>query len=137
MNPDLLLAPLVASGLWLTLGEEKGFAMINITKERKLITLINIFTVLPKKQAELITLLTRATESAVRHVLGFISASLHRSLDGTKVAMYAQWRSVEDYDAMRRNAAASPFLQQALAMATFAPGMYEVVDTFTADEQTA
>lgn len=56
---------------------------------------------------------------------------------GTKVAMYAQWRSVEDYDAMRRNAAASPFLQKALAIATFDPGMYEIVDTFTAVEQRA
>jgi hypothetical protein len=31
----------------------------------------------------------------VRHAAGFISARLHRSLDGTKVTMYAQWRSVE------------------------------------------
>jgi heme-degrading monooxygenase HmoA len=41
-------------------------------------------------------LLARATETSVRHMPGFISATLHRSLDGTKVAMYAQWRSVDD-----------------------------------------
>ena len=51
--------------------------------------------------------------------------------------MYAQWRSIEDYEAMRKNAAVSPFLQQALAIAAFAPGMYEVVDTFVAPKQTA
>jgi hypothetical protein len=68
----------------------------------------------------------------VRHARGFISASLHRSLDGTKVTMYAQWRSVEDCQAMRENPAPLPYLQQALAIAKFDPGMYEVVETFSA-----
>jgi hypothetical protein len=57
----------------------------------------------PKDQQKLIELLARATESSVRHALGFISASRHRGLDGTKVTMYAQWRSIEDYQAMREN----------------------------------
>jgi hypothetical protein len=60
----------------------------------------------------------------------FISASLHRSLDGAKVAMYAQWRSVEDYQAMRKNAATIPYMEQALTLAKFESGMYEVVETF-------
>ena len=109
--------------------------MITITKGRKIITLINVFTVAPAKQQKLITLLTRATDSSVREVPGFISASLHRGLDGTKVTMYAQWRSIEDYQAMRQNAAAVPYLQQALAIATFDPGMYDVVETFVASEK--
>jgi len=45
--------------------------------------------------------------------------------------MYAQWRSVEDYQAMRENPAPLPYLQQALAMARFEPGMYEVVEIFS------
>ena len=93
--------------------------MTTITKDRKLITFINVFTVDPEKQQQLVDLLTQATESSVRHVPGFISASLHRSLDGTKVAMYAQWHSIEDYQAMRAN-----------ALAKFDPGMYEVVESF-------
>jgi hypothetical protein len=44
--------------------------------------------------------------------------------------MYAQWRSVEDYQAMRNNPTTLPFLQRALAFATFEPSMYEVVETF-------
>jgi len=44
--------------------------------------------------------------------------------------MYAQWRSVEDYQAMRENPAPLPYLQQALAIARFEPGMYEVVEIF-------
>jgi quinol monooxygenase YgiN len=94
------------------------------------VTLINVFTVEPAKQQQLIELLTAATEGSVRHAAGFISARLHRSLDGTKVTMYAQWRSNEDYQAMRGDSAALPYLQQALAIARLEPGMYEVVQTF-------
>ena len=67
--------------------------MPTISKESKLLTLINIFTVEPAKQRELVDLLIGATETSVRHITGFVSATLNRSLDGTKVAMYAQWRS--------------------------------------------
>jgi quinol monooxygenase YgiN len=105
--------------------------MTTISPSRKLVTLINVFTVEPANQERLLDLLVRATETSVRHTPGFISASLHRGLDGTKVTMYAQWRSVEDYEAMRRNPAPLPYLQQALAIAMFDPGMYEVVETFT------
>ena len=104
--------------------------MITVSKDNKLLTLINVFSVEAARQQELVELLSQATESSVRHVSGFVSASLHRSLDGTKVVMYAQWRSVEDYQAMRNNPTTSPFLRRALAFATFEPGMYEVVETF-------
>ena len=96
------------------------------------IILINIFTVEPCKQQELVDLLTQATDVSVRHASGFISASLHRSLDGTKVTMYAKWRSEEDYQAMRKDPTPLPFLQRALAIAKLEPGMYEVVRTFSA-----
>jgi quinol monooxygenase YgiN len=105
--------------------------MTTISPSRKLVTLINVFTVEPANQRQLLELLSRATETSVRHAPGFISASLHRGLDGTKVTMYAQWRSVEDYQAMRENPAPLPFLQQALAIARFDPGMYEVIETYS------
>jgi quinol monooxygenase YgiN len=105
--------------------------MTTISPSRKLVTLINVFTVEPANQQRLLDLLARATETSVRHAAGFISASLHRGLDGTKVTMYAQWRSIEDYDAMRQNPAPLPYFQQALAIAKFDPGMYDVVETFS------
>ncbi len=104
--------------------------MPTISKGSQLLTLINVFSVEPANQEELLNLLIEATRTSVRYVEGFVSASLHRSLDGTKVAMYAQWRSVEDYQAMRSNPTASPYLQKALALARFELGMYEVVETF-------
>lgn len=104
--------------------------MITIAKGTGYVTLINVFTVQPENQQELIGLLTQATELSVRSKPGFISASLHRSLNGTKVTMYAQWRSAQDYQAMRDDPAPLPYLQRALAIAKFDPGMYEVVETF-------
>ena len=94
------------------------------------ITLINVFTVEPANQQRLIELLTAATEHSVRYAPGFMSARLHRSLDGAKVTMYAQWRSRADYEAMRADPAPLPYLQQALQIAKFEPGMYEVIGTF-------
>jgi quinol monooxygenase YgiN len=105
--------------------------MTTISLSPKLVTLINVFTVEPANQQQLLDLLARATENSVRNAPGFISSSLHRGLDGTKVTMYAQWRSVEDYQAMRENPAPLPYLQQALAIARFEPGMYEVVEIFS------
>ena len=105
--------------------------MTQITKENNVLTLINIFNVEPINQQRLIDLLILATNNSVRMITGFISSSLHRSLDGTKVTMYAQWRSLEDYQNMRNNSVASPYLNQALEIAKFEPGMYEVVETFS------
>jgi quinol monooxygenase YgiN len=101
-----------------------------ISKGDRVATVINVFTVVPEDQARLVELLTSATQSSVRHVPGFLSAALHRSLDGTKVTMYAQWRTVEDYQRMRSRSDTSPFLAEAISIATFDPGLYEVVELF-------
>jgi hypothetical protein len=61
---------------------------------------------------------------------GFVSAALHRSTDGTRVTMYAQWLSEADYrryQAMLADPAAAPYVPRALAIATFEPRMFEVV----------
>lgn len=106
---------------------------MNIAAENNYLTLINVFTVSPSDQQKLVDLLILATEESVTKITGFIAASLHKSLDGTKVTMYAQWRSAEDYQNMRNNPTASPYLDQALEIATFQPGMYEVVKAFVAE----
>jgi len=104
--------------------------MTIISKENNYLTFINVFTVDPVNQQKLIDLLIQAT-NIVKKQAGFISSSLHRSLDGRRVTMYAQWESIEHYNRMRGNPAASPFLQQAMEIASFEPGMYEVVESFT------
>ena len=108
--------------------------MPSISKTAKLVTFINVFTVEPANQPRLIELLTRVTQTSVRHARGFVASALHRSLDGTKVTMYAQWQSIEDYEAMRGDPAPMPYLREALTLASFEPARYEVVETFLPDE---
>lgn len=98
------------------------------------VTLINVFTVEPRNQQHLVDLLTCVTGQFVRYAPGFMSSTLHRGLDGTKVTMYARWRSIEDYNAMREDPGPLPYLKQALDIAKFEPGMYEIVETFVGAE---
>ncbi len=104
--------------------------MTENSEETGVVVLINVFTVEPANQQRLVNLLIRATDGSVNRVRGFISATLHRSIDGTKVTMYARWRSAEDYQAMRQDAGPAPFLDEALRIAKFEPGMYEIVRSF-------
>ena len=62
-------------------------------------TLINVFTVDPGRQAELIEALGRATDGLFTTAAGFTSANLHASLDGGRVVNYAQWASMEHFQA--------------------------------------
>jgi hypothetical protein len=73
----------------------------------------------------------RSGDEFISRAPGFVSSTLHRSLDGTKVTMYAQWHSAEDYESMRRDPGPLPFLEEALTIAKFEPGMYEIVRTFS------
>jgi len=63
-----------------------------------IITQINVFTVPDNGQDALLAYLGEAAKVA-SEVDGWLSASLHRSLDGTRVVNYAQSR---DLDAARR-----------------------------------
>ncbi len=69
-----------------------------IKTHSNIITQINVFTVDGGRQQELIEYLAHAARVA-SEVEGWISASLHRSIDGTRVVNYAQSR---DLDAARR-----------------------------------
>ena len=89
-----------------------------------------MFTVDPVNQEQLIELLTHEDRKQCKKNGRIYLMGLHRSIDGTKVTMYAQWQSIEDYQKMRNNPDASPYLQQALKIAKFESGMYEVVETF-------
>ena len=90
-------------------------------------TLINVFTVEPETQQALIDLLDAATEEVMRHQAGFVSANIHRSLDGRHVANYAQWETQEAFQNMLRNPEAQSHMNRAAAMATFEPVLYQVV----------
>lgn len=90
------------------------------------ITLINVFSVAPDRAEELLQLLTEATEKVMRHRRGFVSANLHLGIDGRHVANYAQWRSVEDFEAMLADPEAREHMAAAAAIADSAPVLYRV-----------
>ena len=76
------------------------------------VTLVNVFTVEPDRQGALVRARHRHRRHH-RHLPGFVSASIHRSLDGTRVTNYAQWRSIADFEAMLGAPAAQPHLAEA------------------------
>ncbi len=77
--------------------------MPTIAKNNDVITVIVIFAVEPERQQELIDTIVEFLETAVKHQPGFVSASIHKSLDGVRVMNYAQWKSQEDYEAFANN----------------------------------
>ncbi|NBE55084.1 antibiotic biosynthesis monooxygenase family protein [Streptomyces boluensis] len=90
-------------------------------------TLINVFTVAPDRQRELVDLLVRATEDVMRHLPGFIAANIHTGDDGTRVVNYAQWQSEAAFRAMLDHPDAQVHMRQAAALAdAFDPHLYQV-----------
>lgn len=99
-----------------------------ILPHTSVVTQINVFTVPPERQQPLIDHLAAAAAVA-SEVSGWISASLHRSLDGTRVVNYAQ--SVDEAAARRVIAYLSErgLIDANAAYGTAHPGLYEVVHT--------
>ena len=90
-------------------------------------TLINVFTVRPEHQAELVTLLSKATEDVMAGLPGFVSANIHASTDGVRVVNYAQWTSADAMQAMLANPVAQPHMAAAAEIAeSFEPHLYTV-----------
>jgi quinol monooxygenase YgiN len=106
---------------------------VEISNRADVVTLINSFTVAPEHQDELVALLVRATEEVMRQQPGFISASIHQSVDGTRVANYAQWASKAHFEAMLQNVQAKAHMTAAAKLAvSFEPVLYHVVSVHKA-----
>ena len=99
-----------------------------ISKQQHMLTLINTFTVAPERQEELVNLLIEATRSLMKRVPGFVSANIHRGLDGRHVVDYAQWRTRDNFEAMLRDPEAQAHMQKIAQMAEAEPLLYEVVE---------
>lgn len=92
------------------------------------VTDINVFTVAPEKQQLLVESLIE-TVKAAQKVPGWLSASIHRSHDGTRVTNYVQYESQEAAQAVLKYLAARGYLKRNTELGTVAPGRYEVVYT--------
>jgi len=105
--------------------------MTTISKDNKVVTLVNVFTVAPENQQRLVEMLVEATEKTMKHVPGFVSANIHKSLDGVRVANYAQWRSREDFETMLKNPDAGAHMKPIIEIAEFDAHLYEVIETMS------
>ena len=76
--------------------------MATLSLDNSLTTVIIIFQVKPEQQSELIEAIKEFLET-VKTQPGFVSANLHKSIDGVKVANYAQWSSMDAFEAFRNN----------------------------------
>ncbi len=74
-----------------------------ISPENGLFTLVNVFTVEPPNQKKVVQLLQNDIAELICKLPGFVSCSIHASLDGKAVINYAQWKNKEYWEAMRKN----------------------------------
>jgi quinol monooxygenase YgiN len=91
-------------------------------------TLVNVFTVEPDNQQELVQVLKEGTESFFSRQPGFISSSVHRGKDGRRAINYSQWRSAKDIEAFRNDPYFAPYIQRIAALATSESILCDVVD---------
>jgi heme-degrading monooxygenase HmoA len=68
--------------------------MPRITKDNQTVTQVTFIEVEPEKQPEALSLMTERAHFMARQP-GFISISLHRSLDGRRIVNYLQWQNRE------------------------------------------
>jgi heme-degrading monooxygenase HmoA len=102
---------------------------MRITMEGNYATMINVFDVEPEKQEQLIDI-WREEGRKFEAWPGFVSAALHRSLDGKRVINYAQWQRAEDWQALARQGA--QLFARFKGVGTSDPHLYEVVYLSTA-----
>ncbi|MGB3756231.1 MAG: antibiotic biosynthesis monooxygenase [Rivularia sp. (in: cyanobacteria)] len=100
--------------------------MPSIATNNEVATVIIIFNVEAEKQQELIDTIAEFGDT-VKQQPGFVSANIHKSLDGLKVANYAQWKTKEDFENFINNAETQ---EKAAKLRQFNPPdshIYEVV----------
>jgi heme-degrading monooxygenase HmoA len=68
--------------------------MPSISTDNQPVTQITVIESEPKKQAEALSLMAERARFMARQP-GFISISVHRSLDGRRIVNYIQWQSRE------------------------------------------
>jgi quinol monooxygenase YgiN len=91
------------------------------------VTLINIFSVEPQKQQELVDLLRQNTEAVIKSLKGWIATSLIASSDGKRVVIQSQWDTPADIEAMRADPRMRAYFPKIAELASFESTMGAVV----------
>lgn len=103
----------------------------------QVVALINVFSCTPENQQRLVEAWQRGTDEIMRYLPGFISANIHRSLDGTKVINYAQWASREAFQASLADPKVLTYFNELSQIGTPAPVLAEVVSVHRAAGESA
>jgi quinol monooxygenase YgiN len=101
----------------------------------QVVALINVFTCTPENQQRLVEAWQRGTHELMRYLPGFISANIHRSLDGSRVVNYAQWQSRDAFQATLRNPEVGAYFEELAQIGTPAPVLTELVSVHRAAQQ--
>ncbi|MCC8952874.1 antibiotic biosynthesis monooxygenase [Bradyrhizobium sp. Pear77] len=107
--------------------------MTHIQTGNRIVTQITVIEAEPKKQNEALSLMVDRARFMARQP-GFVSTSLHRSLDGRRIVNYIQWQSRE----LLESAHQSPDFRKEWVKFDHLtdqidPHLYEVVEVLDAD----
>ena len=117
---------------------EGELPQVVITPQSDLTTMINIMKPDSAEQEEVVALLIQGMDSTASRQNGFVSASIHQSLDNHYVVNYAQWQSFENVQGvieLVQNDQA-PELAEAFARSNPDFHPFAVTAQFTPDERT-
>jgi len=89
-------------------------------------TFINVFKCDPASQEDVVRINVEIVENVAVHSAGFISASVHRSVDGTRVFNYLQWETPQHLAAMQASAAFREVARGFAGLIEFEPHQCEV-----------
>ena len=106
-----------------------------ISASAGLVTGINVFTVAPEREAELLDTLRAIDKAIVRHALPMnVSASFHRAIDGGVVLNYNQYTDRENIHVLRSIPETAPLRKRTHDLSdTHEIRWYEVGEIVTAD----
>lgn len=88
------------------------------------VVLINVFKCEPERQEALMERLGVLIRRQ-RELEGFVSATLHRGLNGKTAVNHAVWASREDWKAMTRHPTVVAAMEPIMGLATFEAQLYE------------
>ncbi|MEI4231972.1 antibiotic biosynthesis monooxygenase family protein [Roseovarius sp. D22-M7] len=105
--------------------------MPHITETAGQQAVITTFEVTPGTCQDLIDLLNAAYRDVIADRDGFIAAALHVNDAQTRIAIYSQWRTREDFQAMLRSDEMRARNREINALCrNFEPVMYDVAGCF-------
>ncbi len=97
--------------------------MATISQSNSVFTAIVVWPTTPENLQQLFEHLVEVADAHSKRP-GFVSCSIHKSLDGTKIAEYIQWKDRASFEAMAQSPEGKAHIEPAAAIASGGP--YEV-----------